>query len=179
MKNISTNASLFLFVGLFYLLWITPNYADIDKNTDKWRYHQKTQIKWREYSGAAFLEAKEKNKPLFVFIYSDLCGWCRKFETESLEKPSIKSILSKKFVPVAIDQQTQPELAKQLGVSLVPASLLITPDKQKLLRLYGYLSEKELSDVLSKSLSSWRKGEIPEEEFGDESTCCPIPDGEP
>lgn len=162
-----------LFVGIVIFIFMSVAYADA------WNYRQHTKINWLDYNADAFLIAKNENKPLYIFIYSDLCSWCRKFETESLEKPAVRNILTNKFVPVALDQQIQPELAKQLGISLVPASLLITPDKKKLLRFYGFLTEAALTDALNKTLLSWQKGEIPEEEFSDESTCCPIPGGAP
>ncbi len=164
-----------LLVGLQYLIAPQVVFADTKKSSGAWQYRQHTQIKWREYNAAAFAEAKKQGKPVYIFIYSDLCSWCRKFETETLEKASIRKIIKDEFIPVAIDQVAQPELAKQLGISLVPASILLTPTRKKLLRFYGVLSEKDLSYALGKTLASWRKGEIPEEEFGDESTCCPVP----
>lgn len=164
-----------LFVGLQYLATTQTILADTTESVSTWHYRQNTQIEWRDYNAAAFAEAKKQGKPLYIFIYSDLCSWCRKFETETLEKASIRKIIKNEFIPVAIDQVAQPELAKQLGISLVPASILLTPTSKKLLRFYGVLSEKDFSDALNKTLVSWRKGEIPEEEFGDESTCCPIP----
>ncbi len=158
-----------MLTGIIFLLVLSNTYAEA------WNYRQQTKINWREYNAAAFGEARKKNKPLYIFIYSDLCSWCRKFETETLEKSSIRKIIENEFIPVVVDQVAQPELARQLGITLVPANILLTPDNKRLLRFYGFLPEQALSDALGKTLASWRKGEIPEEEFGDEKTCCPVP----
>ncbi len=144
-------------------------------HAEKWNYRQNSKINWFEYNAFAFTEAQQKNKPLYIFVYSDLCSWCRKLETETLEKPAIRALLSKRFVPVLVDQQARPALVSQLGISLVPASILITHDGKKLLRFYGFIKEQALLDALNKTLLAWKKGEILEEEFGDQATCCPVP----
>jgi len=46
---------------------------------------------------------------------------------------------------------------------------------KKLLKFYGYLKPTALEKSLNKILTSWKQGELPEEELGNESTCCPIP----
>ncbi len=142
--------------------------------SDAWVYRENTQINWRQYNAAAFSESVQKNKPLYIFVYSDECSWCRKFEIETLEKQAVRKLLKANFIPVAIDQLAQPELARQLGIKLVPGNILLTPDRKKLLRFYGFVKEKELLDVLQTTLTLWKKGAIPENDFGDGSTCCPV-----
>ena len=157
------------FVSVFILFTLSISHAKSES------YNQITKINWRSYSKAAFYEAKQKNKPLYIFIYSDSCSWCRKFEKETLEKKIIRELIQTNFIPVLVNQMTQPELARQLGVKLIPANILITADRKKLLRFYGFLTSQALSAALGKTLERWRNGEIPEEDFGNEQTCCPIP----
>ena len=163
-------------VASLYQLWIGCLLAIISFSvfSETWIYRENTQINWREYNAAAFSESVQKNKPLYIFIYSDECGWCRKFETETLEKQAVRKLLEDKFIPIAVDQLVQPDLARQLGIKLVPGNILLTPDRKKLLRFYGFVKEKELLDVLQKTLTLWKKGVIPENDFGDSSTCCPV-----
>jgi len=169
MGSININRlSLLLLSTLFFLIMSTTL-------AKTWNYKENTKINWREYNVAAFVEAKKKNKPLYIFVYSNECSWCRKFEKETLEKSKIREILEKEFIPVAINQVDQPGLAKKLGIKLVPGNILLTPDKKKLLRFYGFITEAALSNALDKTLINWRNGEVLEEEFGEEKTCCPIP----
>ena len=169
MNNIKLKRVPLLLIGVVFSLVMSVVYSKT------WNYSQHTKLNWRQYNAAAFLEAKEKNKPLYIFVYSDECSWCRKFEKETLEKINIRKILENEFIPVAINQINRPELAKKLGIKLVPGNILLTPDRRKILRFYGFVTEATLSNVLVKTLKSWRNGEILEEEFGDEKTCCPIP----
>jgi len=152
--------------GVFIFVMVANAHAE------GWDYRQHTQIRWRDYNPAAFAEARAKNKPVYVLIYANWCHWCRKFETETLETKSIRQILQTQFIPVAIDQAAQPELAKRLGARLVPMNFVLTEDNKRLLRFHGFLKQQELADALTHTLQAWRKGEITGEEFGDESTCC-------
>jgi thioredoxin-like negative regulator of GroEL len=140
----------------------------------EWNYREQSKIQWREYGDAAFAEAKAMNKPLYVLIYANWCHWCKKFETKTLETELIRNLLQEKMIPVAVDNVEQPEIGQKLGAKLVPTSVILTPDGQRLLRFYGFLSADELDEALRRTLLRWRKGELPEEEFGDESTCCPV-----
>jgi len=169
MDSININRLSLLLIGILFSLVMSIALAK------SWDYKKITQINWREYNVAAFSEAKLKNKPLYIFVYSNECSWCRKFEKETLEKSKIRKILEKEFIPVAINQVNQPGLAKKLGIKLVPGNILLTPDKKKLLRFYGFVTKAVLSNALDKTLISWRNGEVLEEEFGEEKTCCPIP----
>lgn len=141
----------------------------------EWSYRAQSKIQWRDYGEAAFAEAKSTGKPLYVLVYANWCHWCKKFESETLETELIRGLLQNEMIPIAVDNVTQAEIGKKLGTKLVPTSVILTPDGQRLLRFYGFLPADELDQALRQTLSRWHMGEIPEEEFGDESTCCPVP----
>ncbi len=142
-----------------------------------WRYMENTDIAWRAYGRGAFREAQRAARALFVLVYADWCEWCHKFETETLETPMIRDRLEEGYLPVAVDYDAQPALAKQLGVRRVPSVVLITPQGEKLARFFGFLGPEDLADTLDGVRSAWRGGGLPKEplqEFGNEETCCPL-----
>lgn len=139
-----------------------------------WNYMAASKIKWLTYGKKSFQQAKALKRPLFVLVYNDSCGWCRKFETETIETDPIRRRLSSDYLPVAVDAAKQPEMAKQLGAAVVPTTLLLTPDGRKIVKFHGFVAGRDLADVLDANLYRWRKGEIPAEEFGSEATCCPL-----
>jgi len=144
------------------------------ESIEDWNYREHTQIAWRAYGSEAFNEARRSGHPLFVLIYSDQCHWCRKYELEALEQPRVRDLLGKQFVPVAVDNDRQRALGRQLGAKLVPTSLILAPDGKKLLRFYGVQSAADLADTLAKTLVLWRRGELPQPDFGSAETCCPV-----
>lgn len=139
-----------------------------------WKYMAETKIAWQPYHRAAFDEAQRTGRPLFVFVYADWCRWCRKFGTETLETPDIRARLERDFIPVAVDYDERRNLSRELGVRLVPTTLLLTPDGKKLMRFFGVLSAAELAETLDKVLAQWRRGEWQVLDFGDIDTCCPL-----
>ena len=159
-------------LGLLVLMYGLLDVPALAKK--KWKYMVETSISWRAYGEAAFAEARRTNRPLFVLIFADWCEWCRKYEIEALETPQIRKRLDKDYIPVAVDQVKQPDLARRLGAKLVPTTLLLTPDGKKLSRFYGVTGSDDLADTLDRILALWRQGELPYEEFGDAETCCPL-----
>lgn len=133
-----------------------------------------TKIAWQPYNRAAFEEAQRTERPLFVFVYADWCPWCRQYEIETLETPQMRARLQRDFIPVAVDYDERRNLSRELGVRLVPTTLLLAPDGKKLMRFFGVLSAAELAETLDQVLALWRRGELPALDFGDIDTCCPV-----
>lgn len=142
---------------------------------EKWNYRERTQIDWRGYGAGAFEEAGSSNRPVFVLVYADWCEWCKKYELETLERAPIRKRLGQEWVPVAVDYDESPALARRLGVKLVPTTLLLTPEAKKLQRFFGVIDAASLAENLDRVREMWRRGELPEADFGDERTCCPLP----
>ena len=139
-----------------------------------WSYLAVSRIPWRPLSDAAFEEARRLDRPLFVLVFADWCHWCHKYETETLETEAVRTLLTSRFIPVAVDHARQPEVARRLGARLVPTSIVLAPDGRRLLRFYGFIGPRELVDVLGRILERREQGEFPAEEGGDASTCCPL-----
>lgn len=76
-------------------------------------------IDWPSDYNKALSKAKEEKKFLYVFITSDSCRWCRKFEQTTLQDEYIKKRLSDKFVSIHLsrDRHTVP---KQFETAPVP-----------------------------------------------------------
>lgn len=174
MKNTFIARSILLRTALTGVVLALILLIPLATHAAEWNYREQTKIQWRDYGEATFAEAQKTGKPLYVLVYADWCHWCKKFETETLETGLIRTLLQEKMIPVAVDNVTQPDVGRQLGARLVPTSVILTPDGQRLLRFYGFLSANELDAALRSALFRWRKGELPEEGFGDESTCCPV-----
>lgn len=146
---------------------------------EEWNYRTQTETDWRQYGTDAFAEASASGRPVFVLVYADWCAWCKKYEVETLEQPPIRRRLEREWVPVAVNFDESPELARRLGVKLVPTTLLLTPEAKKLQRFFGLIDARALAENLDRVANMWHRGEIPEADFGDESTCCPLVPSQP
>jgi thioredoxin-related protein len=67
-------------------------------------------VKWMTFEQAveattASLKAGKKPKKIFLDIYTDWCGWCKKMDAETFEKPAIAKYLNNNFYPVKFNAE--------------------------------------------------------------------------
>ncbi len=66
---------------------------------------QQIELKW--YSLTEAVELSKKNpKKIFVDMYTDWCGWCKKMDAETFQNPSIAKYLSENFYLVKFNAET-------------------------------------------------------------------------
>jgi len=131
-------------------------------------------ISWQAYSSETSARARQQGRPQFVFIYAQWCQFCERFEKQTLETAPIRARLKQEFVPVAIDYDQAREQVKQLGVKLVPTTIILAPDGRQLQRFIGVVSVTELLGIMDKAQQLLKSGGSDEKEFGSERTCCPL-----
>lgn len=141
----------------------------------EWVYREHTRIDWRSYGPEVFAEAERRDRPVLIVVYADWCHWCRKYETEVLERERVRERIASAVVPVLVDQARRPELAAALGAERVPTTLLATPDRRRLVRFSGLLPVEDFLEILDSALRRWEAGETaPTTGFEDPATCCPL-----
>lgn len=67
-------------------------------------------LDWPSDYDKALIQAKKENKFVYVFITSDSCRWCRKFEETTLQDRDIKQRLKKEYISIHLsrDRHTIP-----------------------------------------------------------------------
>jgi len=131
-------------------------------------------IGWQPYSPQTTARAKQQNRPQFVFIYAQWCQFCERFEKQTLESEPIRARLKKEFIPIALDYDQARDQVKQLGVKLVPTTIILAPDGRQLQRFLGLVSVTELLGIMDKAQQLLQAGGSDEKEFGNQRTCCPL-----
>jgi len=94
-------------------------------------------IEWRDYSPAAFSEAVEQNKPLFLLLTApSWCYWCQVYESEEfLFHPSVIKVLNEQFIPVYVDADQRQDLTRQYLEGGWPSTTILSPGRE---RLFGF-----------------------------------------
>lgn len=87
-----------------------------------------TGLQWHTDVQRAVWQARQQRKPLLVVFGAPWCRFCKKLEQETLAHPPLADYLNRQYVPLHVDVDQQPELAKQLGVKSLPATVLLGPD---------------------------------------------------
>jgi len=108
-------------------------------------------IPWQSYSNNAFTKAKAQNKRVLVYVGSASCHWCAKMNSETFHSPTIIKIISKKFIPVAVDMVSDPSISYKYGVRGTPTFIILDSSNEEISRLVGYQTTSEFQSYLGKS----------------------------
>lgn len=96
---------------------------------------QAAAIAWRTNLDAAKIEAGRTGKPLLLHFYTPSCGPCKLLEQDVFSQPQIAATMEQNFVPVKINADVNPALAKAYGITSVPLEILLTSNGKPIQKL--------------------------------------------
>jgi thioredoxin-related protein len=98
---------------------------------------------------AALEAAKVQGKPVFVYAWSDYCGWCKKFEEETFTNQSAIKTLNENFISVSIDVDKQKNETRNFRVFGTPAEIFLSPNGTEIKRIPGYTETETFLDTIN------------------------------
>lgn len=69
-------------------------------------FAQEGEVNWLSWEEAAEKQ-KEEPRKIFIDIYTDWCGWCKKMDHTTFKDPEIVKVLNEKYYPVKFDAERQ------------------------------------------------------------------------
>lgn len=129
-------------------------------------------IDWMTWEEAIHAHQNQEAKKIFVDIYTDWCGWCKKMDRTTFSDPEVVELMNEHYYPVKFDaEQKDPvimgndtlelrsgkgkngthELALNLlnGNVKYPASVVLNEKLQVMLPQRGYLKPHQMKAVLA------------------------------
>jgi thioredoxin-related protein len=115
-------------------------------------------ITWTD-PGVAKETIAATQKPVFLFVQTDWCTFCRKMKAETFADAAVQKELNDRFVNITINPEkdgtarftgqelSYAALAGQLGVNGYPASFFFTPDGKLLGGQPGYIEPSLFADL--------------------------------
>lgn len=67
------------------------------------------QVRWMTWEEAMSARAEEPRK-IFVDVYTDWCGWCKRMDQTTFSDPEVSAVLSRDFYAVKLDAEQRGEL---------------------------------------------------------------------
>lgn len=112
---------------------------------------EKSKIAWQTDLKAAHKVAVKQQKPMLVVFGAEWCVYCKKLESETLERPGMAEYVRKEFVPVHLDFDQSAEIAEVLDVKALPCTVILSPEADLLGRIDGYVKAADYQATLNKA----------------------------
>lgn len=124
----------FLICSLLSFAFLTQSYA--------------SEIQWQPYEKGLAL-AKEKNKKLYIYFFSDNCPWCVKMEKDTFSVKKVSDYLNKNFINIRIDVNKDTPTALHYGVNRFPANIFLESNTTTgIYNRPGYVPETIFMNIL-------------------------------
>lgn len=133
--------------------------------------NQTTKIEWQSFESAIKSNESYPKKKIFIDLYTDWCGWCKKMDAETFVDPGVVEYMSQHFRAVKMDAERKDTVeymghafvnenpggrrqAHQLAVALLngrmsyPSYVILDEQNHKLTQIPGYMKAPELMLIL-------------------------------
>lgn len=128
-------------------------------------------IEWHSFA-EAYMMSKKKPKKIFIDVYTDWCGWCKKMDRETFQDPETAKYMQKHFYCVKLNAETKDTIViddtvkfvnsnpkgkggnNQLAVDLLrgkmsyPSYVFLDEKKQYLTMIPGYYSAENFAPFI-------------------------------
>jgi thioredoxin-related protein len=159
------------------ILFIAALCFGIYPNNTKDSFSETTEkkVKWMSIEEAVLAAERDKAqgkqpKKVFIDVYTDWCGWCKKMDKDTFEHPEISAYLNQNFYPVKLNAEQREEIVFQnysfkyvpkgrrgyheFAASLMegkmsyPTVVFLSEDYKILQRIPGYLDVKSFDMIM-------------------------------
>jgi thioredoxin-like negative regulator of GroEL len=110
------------------------------------------EVEWRTDYRKARQEATEKNRPLLLDVGTEQCFWCKQLDQRTFRDPGIIALLNERFIPLRINAQENPDMAKALRVQQYPTIVFASSDGKILGFQEGFIEAPRMKELLQKTI---------------------------
>ncbi|MDM8566232.1 thioredoxin family protein [Candidatus Halobeggiatoa sp. HSG11] len=106
-------------------------------------------ITWEEWNPAIFQQAKQEKKLVMLYLSADWCAFCKKMEQTTWQDQQVLDTIKGQFIPVKIQDETNPELAEKYRAYGRPAVVFYDENEVEILKKTGYIKPQWMYWMLS------------------------------
>lgn len=113
-------------------------------------------VRWAPNLDIAKKVAAQSNRLILVHFWTEACGPCMRMEREVFSRPDVAAAIEANFVPVRVNVQPYPPLAREYGVDRWPTDIILSPDGRVIERRTGGLDAVQYVGVLNQIAAASR-----------------------
>ncbi len=116
-------------------------------------------IQWREWTAAAFEEARESKRLVLLDLSAEWCHWCHVMDKTTYSDGEVIRTVNQRFVPVRVDVDKRPDISERYSRGGFPTTAFLSDQGEP---IWGatYVPPVDMKNVLKAVLSALEKGEI-------------------
>ncbi len=111
-------------------------------------------IPWSHDPEQAFATARETGRPVLVNFHADWCAPCHLMDAETFGDAGVVEHAGT-FVALKIDADRNEALADRYEISLLPTTLVLTPDGKPVITLRGVVDAPDMVELLALVDDGW------------------------
>jgi uncharacterized protein YyaL (SSP411 family) len=106
-------------------------------------------IPWQsQWSDALFTQAAHEHRLVLLDLHAVWCHWCHVMDEETYADPHVQALITKKYVAVSVDADSDPDLASRYGDWGWPATIVLAADGSEIVKRRGYMPPAQMASLL-------------------------------
>ena len=106
-------------------------------------------ITWEKWTPAIFQQAKQEKKLVMLYLSAEWCAFCEKMKQTTWQDKQVLDTIKEHFIPVKIQDETEPELAEKYRSYGRPAVVFYDENEKEILKKTGYTKPQWMYWTLS------------------------------
>lgn len=131
--NIKSIFLISFFIGSLSL--VADSNVPVDENVQE----EHVEIEWNRWTPDVFKRAKKQNRLVLVDFAADWCDFCKKMDMTTWRDPQVLESIRSHYIPVRVQDEIDPELAKKYRNYGRPAIVVLNGDGVEIIKKTGYL----------------------------------------
>jgi YHS domain-containing protein len=130
---------------------------------------------WRSDLDAAIREAEERKLPVLMHFHADWCIPCQKMEQTVFNSPTVKNVLSTRYVAVKLNSDKNQHLVSRYGFETLPTDVILDPLTGRVLTMQsGALDQAGYLRLAQQGEARFQKAHPPRATTEDNATEGPL-----
>ena len=106
-------------------------------------------IAWRtQWSDAVFAQASKDHRFVILDLHAVWCHWCHVMDEQTYGDPKVQALISKRYVAVSVDADSDPDLSSRYGDWGWPATIVLAADGSEIVKRRGYIPPEQMASLL-------------------------------